>query len=92
MFPPRRPTALEPDEENAVIRFIGAGNANDNVVTQRDILHFVESEFGKCLIYGWMHNILLGMPIADVVPLYQDKITRIQIHQLFLDKSLALIK
>jgi hypothetical protein len=47
MSPPHQSIALKPDEEKMVIRFIEAGHANSNFVTQREMLNFVEVEFEK---------------------------------------------
>jgi hypothetical protein len=49
---PRRPLALNSEEENAVIEFIEAGHSKGGFVTQRSMLNFVEANFGKCLTYG----------------------------------------
>jgi hypothetical protein len=84
MRPLHRPTAVDPDEENAVIRLIETGCANGNFITQRDVLNFVEGEFGKCSIYEWIHNLLC--PHADrvcrAVVLSHEK-PRFQIPRLF---------
>jgi hypothetical protein len=93
MRPSRRPTALEPNEEKTVIRFIEAEHANGSLITQRDMLNSVESEFGKRLTYRWMHNCLVRRAdrVCRAIIPPQEK-PRIEFPQLVLDKYLVLIK
>jgi hypothetical protein len=54
-----RPLVLDSGEENADMHVIEAGHANRNLATLRDVLNYVEAEFGKCLRYGGARNILV---------------------------------
>jgi hypothetical protein len=56
--PAHRLLALSPEQEDAIVALIEIGYHNGNFTTHRDILNFVESEFGKCLIYSWLHSFL----------------------------------
>jgi hypothetical protein len=91
--PPRQPTALKPDEENVVIRFIEAGSGNGSFVIQMDMFIFVEKEFGKCRTAGRIQNFFVRHAdrICRAVIAPQEK-PRLEIPQLFLDKYLVLIK
>jgi hypothetical protein len=54
-----RPLVLDSGEENADIYVIEAGHVNRNFATLRDVLNYVEAEFGKSLRYGGARNILV---------------------------------
>jgi hypothetical protein len=56
---PHRPLALGPDKDNTDIRLIEAGQGNRDFITLRDVLNFVEAEFGKCSTCGWVRNFLV---------------------------------
>jgi hypothetical protein len=43
------PFALSSEQEDAIVALIERGYSDGNFVTQRDLLNFAESEFGKCL-------------------------------------------
>jgi hypothetical protein len=51
--PPYRPTTLDSHQEENVVHFIQDGFDSWNYVTQREVLNYVEQNFGKILTYGW---------------------------------------
>jgi hypothetical protein len=93
VHPLHRPTALKPDEENAVIRLIEAGHVSGNFVIQRDVLNVGESEFGKCLTYGWIHNFLVrhAQRVCRAVVSPQKK-PHLAVLQRFFERYVALIQ
>jgi hypothetical protein len=56
--PGHRPFAPSSEQEDAIVAFIERGYSDGNFVTQRDLLNFAESEFGKCLTYSWVYCLL----------------------------------
>jgi hypothetical protein len=46
---------LSYEQERAIITSIERGHSDGNFVTQRDLLNFVEFQFGKCLTSAWVH-------------------------------------
>jgi hypothetical protein len=67
--------------------------SDGNFVTQRDILSFAKSEFGKCLTYGWVHCFLArnASHVCQSTVSPQER-TQLHVSQSYLDQYLALIK
>jgi hypothetical protein len=85
--------ALSSEQEGAIVTLIKRGYSDENFITQRDLLNFAQSEFGKCLTYGWIHCFLVRnascMCQSTFFPQGQ---TRLHVPQPSLDQYLALIK
>jgi DNA-binding NarL/FixJ family response regulator len=45
------PPAVTEDEEVAILRLIREGHSSESYDTQREVLNFVEIQFGKCRTY-----------------------------------------
>jgi hypothetical protein len=90
---PHRPPALLPDQEDALVALIETGYERGNFVTQRDVLNFVEDNFGKCLTYGWLRSFLSrnASRICRKTVSPQEQ-TRLEIPRDFLDRYIALIR
>jgi hypothetical protein len=90
---PHQPLALNSEEENAVIELIEAGSSKGDFVTQRSMLNFIETNFGKCFTYGWVTTFLVRHAdcVCRAVVSPQEK-PRLEVHRTFLDCYLALIK
>jgi hypothetical protein len=56
--PGHRLFALSSEQEDAIVVLIERGYSDGKFVIQRGLLNFTESEFGKCLTYGWVHYLL----------------------------------
>jgi hypothetical protein len=81
------------EQESAIIAFIERGYTDGNFVTQRDILNFVEFQFGKCLAYGRVHCFLArnASRVCQSTVSPQEQ-TRLHIPQPSRDQYLALIQ
>jgi hypothetical protein len=88
-----RGLALVPEQEDVVVALIETGYHQGNCTTRRDVLNFVESEFGKCLTYRWMHSFLARneFRVCHAIVSPQEQ-TRCQVPLAFLDQYMALIK
>jgi hypothetical protein len=53
--PGHRPFELSSEQEDAIVALIERGYSDGNFVTQRDLVNFAESEWGKCLTYDWVY-------------------------------------
>jgi hypothetical protein len=84
--------ALLPDQEDAVVALIESRYHQRNFTTRRDVLNFVESEFGKCLTDSWLHSFLARNEsrICHAIVLPQQE-TRLQVPRAFFDQCIALI-
>jgi hypothetical protein len=51
--------AFDSDDENVITFLIEVGHAGGNVVTLNEVVNFVETDFGKCLTYGWVRSFLV---------------------------------
>jgi hypothetical protein len=91
--PPYRPLALSPEQEDAVVALIESGYADGNFTSNRDVLNFVESEFGKCLTHRWLHYFLErnASRVCRSVVSPQEQ-TRLQVPRLFLEQYIKIIK
>jgi hypothetical protein len=56
--PPYRPDALNEDQTATVVAFIENDHRTRNLVTQRDVLSFIETNFHECLSYQRMASFL----------------------------------
>jgi hypothetical protein len=90
---PRRPLALNSEEEKVVIEFIEAVHSKEDFVTQRSMSNLLEANFGKCLTHGWVATFLVRHTdrVCRAVVSPQEK-PRLEIPQTFLNHYLALIQ
>jgi hypothetical protein len=89
----QRPFVFSSEQESMILAFIERRDRDGNIVTQRDLLNFVEFQFGKCLTYGREHCFLAwnASCTCQFTVLPQEQ-TLFHVSHSFLDQYLTLMK
>jgi hypothetical protein len=84
---------ISSEQEDAIVAFIETRYHQGNFTTRRDVLNFVESEFGKSVTYRWVHSFLVRNKsrVCHAIVSPQEQM-RLQVPRAFSDQYLALIK
>jgi hypothetical protein len=90
---PYRPLTLDSHQEENVVHFIQDRFDSGNYVPQREVLNYVDQNFGKILTYGWS-RIFLDRHRSQVTRaiVHPQEHVRLQVPRCRLDSYIQLIK